>query len=258
MEMETKLTKMKSRIIIIVAFCLLPLNLFSQEKVDTIAMPGVHNVYLPDSIVKVLANNVVVIDSLTNANTALKGLLKDSQKEAEAKERDIASLNRKIDDLQNVTIKRLEASNDTLQRRLISMASNFLYIPYDEYSIEEIALPAFLSTKGTPAYTRYQNRLPLLQNYRDDISTLVTFLMQAEKDVAIRLTKLREDKAKEHLSSIRTLPLFIRYSSYDDWQNTYLGSQICVIQKYLQTPSESTSTQLKTIRTKLESLLNSI
>lgn len=236
---------------------MLSFNVFSQEIVDTIAMHVAQSVYLPDSIVRTLANNVVVIDSLTSENKALKGLLKDSQKETEAKEREISTLNRKIDDLQNVIIKRLEASNDTLQRRLISMASNFLYIPYDEYSIEEIAIPAFLATKGTPAYTRYQNRLPLLQNYRDDISSLVTFLVQAEKDIAIGLTKLREDKAKEHLSNIQTLPLYLRYSSYDDWQNTYLGNLICSIQKYLQIPTEKTSAQLKTIRTKLELLLNS-
>lgn len=81
--------------------------------------------------------------------------------------------------------------------------------------------------------------------------------MQAEKDVAIGLTKLRENKAKEHFSNIQTLPLYLRYSSYDDWQNTYLGILICSIQKYLQMPTEKTSAQLKTIRTKLELLLNS-
>ncbi len=243
--------------IILILLSAFPFKVLSEENSDSISIRHTQEIILPDSIICLLKNNALELDSLTNENTALKGLLKGAQKETEMRERDIATLQRKIDDLQNISIKRLEASNDTLQRRLISMASNFIYIPYDEYSIDEIALPAFLSTKGTPAYIKYQNRLPLLQNYRGDISALISFLTQAEKDLSIGLTRLRENKAKEHLSNIQTMPLYLRYSSYDDWKNTYLGTQICTIQKYLQTPTEGTAAQLKTIRTKLERLLNS-
>lgn len=242
--------------IIIILLSAFPFKVLSEENTDSISFRITQKITISDSIANLLKNNTLKLDSLINENTALKGLLKSAQKETEMKERDIINLQRKVDDLQNITIKRLEASNDTLQRRLISMASNFLYIPYDEYSIEEIALPAFLSTKGTPAYVRYQNRLPLLQNYKDDISSLITFLTQAEKDLSIGFTRFREDKAKEHLSNIQTLPLYLRYSSYDDWKNTYLGTQICTIKKYLQTPTDGTSNQLKAIRTKLERLLN--
>ena len=243
--------------ILLILVSAFPFKALCEENSDSLSHKNTQEITLPDSITSLLKDNALKIDSLTNENTALKGLLKGAQRETEMRERDITNLQRKIDDLQNITIKRLEASNDTLQRRLISMASNFLYIPYDEYSIEEIALPAFLSTKGTSAYNQYQNRLPLLQNYKEDISALIAFLTKAEKDLAIGLTKLREDKAKEHLSNIHSLSLYLRYSTYDDWKNTYLGTQICTIQKYLQTPTEGTSAQLKTARTKLESLLNS-
>ena len=250
------MNRMRYLTIIIILLSAFPFKVLSEENTDSISFRTTQKITLSDSIANLLKNNTLKLDSLINENTALKGLLKSAQKETEMKERDIINLQRKVDDLQNITIKRLEASNDTLQRRLISMASNFLYIPYDEYSIEEIALPAFLSTKGTPAYVRYQNRLPLLQNYKDDISSLITFLTQAEKDLSIGFTRFREDKAKEHLSNIQTLPLYLRYSSYDDWKNTYLGTQICTIKKYLQTPTDGTSNQLKAIRTKLERLLN--
>ena len=243
--------------ILLILLSAFPFKALSEENPDSLSHENTHKITIPDSIACLLTNNALKIDSLTNENTALKGLLKGAQRETEMRERDITNLQRKIDDLQNITIKRLEASNDTLQRRLISMASNFLYIPYDEYSIDEIAIPAFISTKGTSAYTQYHNRLPLLQNYRDDLSTLISFLTQAEKDLSIGLTRLRENKAKEHLSNILSMPLYQRYSSYDDWKNTYLGTQICTIQKYLQTPAEGTAAQLKTIRTKLERLLNS-
>lgn len=252
--METNITY---KILTIIAIVLLPLTAISHEKVDSITHSRQNDNCIPDSIVQLLAKNVTTIDSLNNANSALKGLLRDSQRETEMREKDITNLQKKIDDLKNITVKRLEASNDTLQRRLISMASNFLYIPYDEYSIEEIAIPAFVSTKGTSAYLLYQNRLPLLQNYKEDTSSLIAFLAQAEKDLSIPLAAMREKKAAEYRENLNLLPVFTRYNTYDDWKNTYLGNQICIILKYLQTPSEGTATQLKTIRTKLESLLNS-
>lgn len=229
-------------------------KIYSQANADTISNSKGLETNLPDGIVKLLAENSAQIDSLIGANSALKGLLRESQQEIEVKDREITNLNIKIDDLQNTTIKRLEASNDTLQRRLISMASNFLYIPYDEYSIEEIAIPAFLSTKGTSAYTRYQNRLPLLQNYKSDIASLVESLTQIEKDLEWGI--VRNQKANEHLNNLKISPLYQRYSSYDDWENTYLGVQIQIICGLLKSPTEQTSSKLKNIRTNLEILLN--
>jgi hypothetical protein len=135
------------------------------------------------------------------------------------------------------------------------MASNFLYIPYEAYSIDEIAIPAFKATNGSKAYSKYQNRLPLLINYKTDVQSLIEYLAKAEKDLSIGLTKLRNDKAVEHLNILEALPLYTRYSTYNDWKNTYLGTQIIEIQKQLKTPSEKTSTQLKNIRVKLENLL---
>jgi len=243
---------MRYKTLLLITLSILSFKAFSQENMDS----RVQHISIPDSILRILAGNAAMIDSLTNENTALKGLLKEAQKETEQKKRDVANLQRKIANLQDITIKRIEASNDTLQRRLISMASNFLYIPYDEYSINEIAVPAFVSTRGTPAYSKYSNRLPLLQNYKDDLQSLIAFLIRAEKDLAIGLTKMREDKAIEHLSNLSSMPLYLRYSSYDDWKNTYLGIQICLIQEKLRTPTEKTSAQLKSIRTNLEGLLN--
>lgn len=234
----------------------LSFNAFSQERADTTSIMQNQAITIPDSILNKLVYHSELIDSLSNVNSVLKGLLKEYQQENEFKKREIANLQRSIRDLKEVNIKRLEASNDTLQRRLISMASNFLYISYDEYSIEEIAIPAFSSTKGTIAYTQYQNRLPLLKNYKQDIVSLINFLGQASKDLSIPLTAMRETKARENLSNLSSLPLYIRYSQYDDWKNTYLGIQICMIEKCLNNPTENTSKQLDNYKKGLESLIN--
>lgn len=254
--MEIKIDKLKFGILIVLFSSVLTFRAWCQENTDTISGQQSNIVCLPDSVEALLNSNLVRIDSLTKANAVLKGLLRESQKETESKIRDISNLQHKIDELQNITIKRLEASNDTLQRRLISMASNFLYIPYDEYSIQEIALPAFLSTKGTSAFARYQNRLPLLQNYKSDIESLVISLSQMEKDLGVGLTEYRNKKASEHLNDLQATPLYQRYTSYDDWENTYLGERIRMVYTMLKSPSEDTSSKLKKIRINLEGLLN--
>lgn len=253
--MEINMNRIKSLGVIILIIFAFTSKVHSQESADIAVSTQAHEVNLPDSIVRLLAENVTQIDSLMKANSALKGLLRESQQETEAQNREITNLKRKIDDLHSITIKRLEASNDTLQRRLISMASNFLYIPYDEYSIEEIAIPAFLSTKDTPAYTRFQNRLPLLQNYKSDVISLVNSLSQMEKDLEIGLTAMRNQKANEHLNNLQVSSLYQRYTSYDDWENTYLGEQLKSIFGLLKSPTDQTSSKLKTIRTNLEGLL---
>ncbi len=254
--MESKMNRIKSLILIMLTVLICPQKSYTQESADSTVRTLSPEVNLPDSVVRLLAESAIQIDSLIGANSALKGLLREAQQESEVKTREITSLKRKIDDLQSITIRRLEASNDTLQRRLISMASNFLYIPYDEYSIEEIAIPAFISTKGTSAYTRYHNRLPLLQNYKSDISSLVKSISQMEKDLEIGLTAMRNQKANEHLNNIQTSPIYQRYTSYDDWENTYLGGQLQSICVLLKSPTEQTASKLKTIRTNLEKLLN--
>lgn len=249
------MSRIKPLVLIILTILAFVPKVYSQESADLTVNTQSHEINLPDSIVRLLAENATQIDSLIRANSALKGLLIESQQETQAKNQELTNLKHKIEDLQSITIKRLEASNDTLQRRLISMASNFLYIPYDEYSIEEIAIPAFQSTKGTPAYTRYQNRLPLLQNYKSDVASLVNSLSQMEKDLEIGLTAMRNQKANDHLNNLQVSSIYLRYTSYGDWENTYLGEQLRSILRLLKSPTEQTSSKLKTIRINLEGLL---
>ena len=232
------------------------LTTFSQEVSDTVSSKNEIETKLPESIVKILSDNKGQIDSLTAANTALKGLIKDYQEEISMKDRDLENLKQKLVDLQNNTVKRLEASNDSLQRSLTSMAQNFLYIPYDEFSIDEFALPAFQATKGTEAYKHYQNKLPLLKNYKADIISLIELLGLMEKDLANPLTAYRNTKAGEHIDNLRTSEVYKRYASIDYWENTYLGGKLVLIGELLKTPSEQTSSKLKEVRTSLENLLN--
>lgn len=230
---------------------------FSQDNAGTIAAQSYPVATIPDSITKKLAENNELITSLTNENIVLKKWLKESQDETQKKEAEIARLQRQIQDLKEGEIKRLEASKDSMQRSLINVASNFMYLPYEEYSINEIAIPAFTLTKGSTFYQHHQNIFDILQNYKSDIISLNNFLATAEAELkkTADFGNLRADKGKDHLDKLSALPLYARYTSYNDWTNTYLGAKIIEIQKYLKAPAVGIEEKLKAVRTSLEPLV---
>lgn len=179
-------------------------------------------------------------DSLENEIQSLKELLK--QKDGE-----IADLKNKSD--------QLKVSNDSLQRHLINIGLNFLYIPYDYYSIYEVAIPAFQATKGTELYNTYQNRLTLLENYKDDISEIINVLSHMEREMKFTISATRGQKAKDLLNDLYASAVYQRYSSYEKWKGTYLGKRILKIEDLLKSPSQDTPSQLEKIRKVLETQL---
>lgn len=247
---------MKLKILLLIILAVASTRVFAKDVVDSISIGDEKNLSLPDSIINQLQANLLLIDSLTNQNKTLKSLLKESQKETERVEAELSDMKNLCSDLENIKIKNLEASNDTLQRWLVTVASNFLYIPYEDYSIQKVALPAFLATKGTAAYSRCENRLPLLQNYKADIISIIDFLRNSKAEYEFCVgDNMREGKAMDQLKKLSSLSLYIRYSSYNDWQNTYLGNEILSVQKVLQNPTIETPEKLDKIRNKLEKLL---
>lgn len=204
-----------------------------------------------------LATYNAKIDSLKNQNSALKSLLKEAQKETEDRDLEIASLKKEIISIRNVEMKDLKDKNEALQKSVIQASSYYFYLPYDEYGVVEIAIPAFNATKGTDRYMKYQNRLQLLENYKSDISTLIEFLTQSEKDISSGLTSLMVKAGLKHLNELKQIPLYNRYKSYDEGDDTYLGGKILKIEKLLGAPTAATKDQLKAIRIELEGLINS-
>lgn len=118
--------------------------------------------------------------------------------------------------------------------RLIEMASNFLYIPYEDYSINQIALKAFEYVTDKELSTKYRDRYALLKNYKADVNALLAFAKEAQKRLNGRLQQHRQ--AMEMLQKLKSLPLYIRYEEYgkkNDDYDTYLGKKITQIVKQL-------------------------
>lgn len=198
------------------------------------------------------------IDSLNSQVTDLKQLLRESHKETEQGQIQIGNLKQDLASMENNIVKPLKASNDSLQRQLILIASNFMYIPYEEYSIQEIAIPSFIAAKGSPLFSKHHIRLEILENYAVDIESLISFLSAAEKDSEFGNPFGGHDKGAglKHKAALEQMPLFTRYSRYDDWQQTFLGTQIVSIQKELGNSSGKTPEKIRAIRLNLEKLIH--
>lgn len=181
-----------------------------------------------------------------------------------------ADLNGKIEKLES-QIKRLEKQKKTLNdsiiklneeinnvksvsnRKLISMASNFIYIPYEDYSINKIAIPAFESAKGSKEYDEYKGRLSLLEKYKEDIDSIKIFL-GGLKETFFTKSFSRNTECSNTLKKLTDLEVYKRYQTYSDWKATYLGQKIVRIETVLKNPSDKTYSELMKVKDELEDL----
>jgi hypothetical protein len=226
--------------------------------------------HVNDSI-KPLIENPSIIDSekvcgaLTLQIDSLNSELENLRKENKANEAKCRQMENKIQSQQseiqskNNSIEKLETSYDKLQRKLVSMASNFLYIPYEQYSIDRIAIPAFELVRNTEYFDKYQNRLDMLKNYRNDVQELIDFLnsikSEEKNEFSMAFDFMREDVGNNMLEKLKSLNVYNRYQSYNDWTNTYLGREIQNITKELEQSHKEYLNNLDIIQKRLTALL---
>ena len=128
---------------------------------------------------------------------------------------------------------------DKYLKKLISLASNFLFVPYEKYAVNDLAIPAFEAAKGTEYYDRYYIRLKLLKNYKSDIDALTKFLQahvgeakKNEYDLYYWASNLKQE--------LNALPVVQSYRQYGDgWDETYLGKIIYGLLEQLSDTSGS-------------------
>lgn len=143
-----------------------------------------------------------------------------------------SSANATINNLRE-QLRQKDEQIDRYLKKLISIASNFLYLPYEKYSINDVAIPAFETAKGTEYYDKYQIRLTLLKNYRSDIDAISKFLSTHQNEA-----KKNEYDLSYWASSLRSefnsLPTVQSYRQYGEgWDETFLGKIIYGIQDQL-------------------------
>ena len=146
--------------------------------------------------------------------------------------------------LQSTKLKSLEYENQNLEhntnllkekllnveKRLVTMASNFIYIPYEAYSIDSIAIKTFEAVSTDTLRQQHFIKYQLLKNYQNDIRDFQQFL----KKTNIDLNKPFVKDATAELTTFQNEPYYIAYHTYNDWEATYIGKKILHIEKQLK------------------------
>ena len=138
---------------------------------------------------------------------------------------------------------------------LLNMAFNFLYIPYEDYSIQEIAIPAFEAVSNQELKNQHKIKFDLLKSYKTDIESLLEFIETTEKELRNPFAK----DAKEQFVKFQNTQLSVNYRKYNDWSNTYIGKIIITIEGQLKAfDGKTCKLNLEEIKKELNSCKKSI
>lgn len=135
-------------------------------------------------------------------------------------------------------------------KALISMASNFIYIPYEAYSVDSIAIPAYESAQDLTLKRQYEIRYQLLKNYKEDVSETVKLLNDIYQEFENPFAS--SEQSNELISKITQSRVYAQYKQYDDWRNTYLGYMLTEVVGYLKAFNKEATPQK--IKAKIDEL----
>ena len=150
--------------------------------------------------------------------------LRDIEVKLNVANRDKESLDRKA--------KEAEKHAESVEKSLISMASNFLYVPYEAYGVEEIAIKAFESIQNTKLKQEYNQRYILLKNYQNHLREFKAYLERVQKAckapfqaTATEFIDSTDPKVSPELI-LKKQPFYLEYSKYNEYRDTFIGGLI--------------------------------
>lgn len=243
---------------IFIILLMVPLTLFAQSnEVEDVLEDTIQNAEVKISISK--------LTNLENAKLDFEKRLKEANKrilELELKIRnDSTSLKKAATYISKLRADSLASYNEKKNLKeqllksdkcLISVASNFLYIPYEAYSIDSIAIRSYETVSDKELKQKYYIRYSLLKSYRDDISNLVKFLTKQQNE--LNNNPFNKD-AKEAINALHGQSFYVTYLRYDDWASTFLGSKIVDVEKQLKSFNGKTKIDFSEIINRLQSCL---
>lgn len=112
---------------------------------------------------------------------------------------------------------------------LINVASNFIYIPYEAYSIKEIAIPAFQMVSDEGLKVKYKSRYEMLLKFKEHVVEFISCLTEMKKVLSNPFAK----DANDAIKVLKTKRFYAAYRAFEGWESTFLGSRIIAIEKQL-------------------------
>lgn len=201
-------------------------------------------------------------DEIADLQAESRKHLDNINKEKNAK---IDSLTQEIDAAKKkneAAIEPLDNRISKLQYEYIDLIVKFVYLPYDQYCVDELAKPAVDAVKDTPLADNeaYQNVIPLVMNYKTYANEIIKFCSDHEKDNPAAAEDGVEGWRKETQKVFDDLPAVVAFKRFGEgWQATCLGGYIDGIYKTIsQTNDQNTATMqtnLKKYRVELENMI---
>lgn len=166
----------------------------------------------------------------------------DLQAQFDVVSRRIASDSTKISSLSNENavmsqeISELKRKLEISNTYLFNIASNFIYIPFESFGVDQIAIPACQQIQDKNLEEQSSIRKDLLINYKKHIEDLITYLKEPKKKP--NPFDKSGEAAKSNLADFHNKDFYKSYQKYDDWANTYLGKIFKRIEVLLKNPNE--------------------
>lgn len=213
---------------IVLLLTIISLPVFSQTSNDTIPLASKAEPIQVSISIDDLNTLKSENDSLKLQLSAITEKYQKLQVESEKDKSRLSQLDIDVNQLKKDTT-RLYVAQREADKRLVNIASNFLYIPYEAFSIEKIAIPAFKAISNTELKHDHQIKYELLYNYRKNITDLLAFIEYA----CTELQKPFIKDANEVLVQFHEKSFYLSYHKYPEWADTYLGSKLSLIEKQL-------------------------
>ena len=194
-----------------------------------------NNEGINDTIVSVVKTTETVIgDTLSHdRNDSL-------QSSRNGKSLQVNNVIKQNDSLQVLRIERSKLAKEVSELRnlldkadkcLISVAANALYVPYEAYSVKEIAIRSFETVHNVELKNKHEIQYHLLKSYSDDIKSFLSFITKTKNE--IEKNRFAHD-ANDAFQSLQMESFYNSYHRYDDWKSTFLGKMIDDVEKQLK------------------------
>lgn len=221
-------------------------GLSAQEPVNSEVESLKQELEITQSQTKYIAEQIIKINGEIEAaktTLQLKNDIIDSLK------KELNKVNSKNSNKINIeSEKKTQEAIQPYQSKLVELSSRFLFIPFESYTIESVAINSFEAAKGSAEYARHQLVLQLLRSYRTDMQALIEFIVNAENSF-----KNGTPNKAALLVDLSLLSFIDKYKGLKDWENTYLIRQCKLVKEAIDNNS---SDSLSTIKKRLQTQLN--
>lgn len=121
---------------------------------------------------------------------------------------------------------------------LFKTGINFLYIPYDSFSINSIAIPSLKRINRKENFLEFDLVYTLFSRYEVYLSNFKQYLVDKEKDHFQNPFDINSFKLDLALDDFHKQEFYSKYNEYEDFKNTYLGLKFQMVEERFRLYSE--------------------